>query len=67
MKILQQRVITYRYPAARANAARLGVSYSAYINWLQTGMKNIGPDKRARVEIVEVDGRGGRVPIDGIL
>lgn len=65
-KIRQQRVITYRYPGAAENAKRLGVSYSAYISWLQTGTKNIGPAKRARVEIVEVDGRGDRVPIEGI-
>ncbi len=65
-RIRQQRVITYRYPGAAANAAKLGVSYSSYINWLQTGTKNIGPDKRALVEIVEVDGRGARVPLEGI-
>jgi len=66
MKIRQQRVITYRFPGARANAKRLGVSYSAYLGWLQTGTKFIGPAKRARVEIVEFDGRGRRVPNEGI-
>lgn len=65
-KIMQQRVITYRFPGAAANAKRLGVTYTAYINWLQTGEKNIGEDKRRRVEIVEVDGRGMRVPREGL-
>lgn len=65
-KIRQQRVITYRFPRAKENAKRLGVCYSAYLGWLQTGTKFIGPAKRARVEIVEYDGRGSRVPYEGI-
>lgn len=65
MRIRQQRVITYRFPGAAENARKLGVSYSAYIGWLQTGTKFIGPEKRTAVEIVEIDGRGGRVPLEG--
>ena len=63
MKIRQQRVITYRFPGARENAKKLGVSYSAFAQWLMNGSHTINADKRARVVIVETDGRGRFVPI----
>lgn len=62
MKIRQQRVITYRFPGAKENARKFGVSYSAYEQWLMNGSRTIGRERIARVEIIETDGRGRFVP-----
>lgn len=51
-KIVIRCVPAVRYEGARAAAAELGVSYASLYAYLAYGTPSIGPEKRARLEIV---------------